>query len=116
MVLPVPVAPATSPWRFIIDSATCTRVSLESSPSCIGLPMTIDGSSRAYPVRIASTKASFIAVMLRAAGGLEAKGSIAFARKGPTLLSRVVGYDAAVRQSAHTHDPPDFGDGMVRLA
>ena len=46
-VLPVPVAPAISPWRFSIDSATWTRASLASSPSSIGLPITIDGSVRA---------------------------------------------------------------------
>ena len=38
-VLPVPVAPAIRPWRFIIDSATWTRASLSSSPSSIGLPI-----------------------------------------------------------------------------
>ena len=35
-VLPVPVAPAMRPWRLIIDRATWTRVSLNSSPPCIG--------------------------------------------------------------------------------
>ena len=43
-VLPVPVAPAMSPWRFIIDSATWTRASFASSPSSIGLPRTRPGS------------------------------------------------------------------------
>ncbi len=45
LVLPVPVAPAMRPWRLSIDRAIWTRVSLNSSPSCIALPMTSDGSS-----------------------------------------------------------------------
>ena len=45
-VLPVPVAPATSPCRFIIDIGTATRTSLKSSPSCIALPMISVGSSK----------------------------------------------------------------------
>jgi hypothetical protein len=45
-VLPVPVAPAMSPCRFIIDNATWTRLSLKSSPSSIGLPMITAGSVR----------------------------------------------------------------------
>ena len=45
LVLPVPVAPAMSPWRLSIERATWTRASLTSSPSCIALPMTSVGSS-----------------------------------------------------------------------
>ncbi len=44
-VLPVPVAPAMRPWRFRIDSGTWTRTSLNSSPSCIALPIVRVGSS-----------------------------------------------------------------------
>ena len=44
LVLPVPVAPAISPWRFSMLSATWTRASFASSPSSIGLPMTSPGS------------------------------------------------------------------------
>ena len=47
LVLPVPVAPAISPWRFVIDNASWTRASLNSSPSSIGLPITRDGSDSA---------------------------------------------------------------------
>jgi len=111
--LPVPVAPATSPWRFIIDNATCTRVWLVSSPSCIALPITIDGSSSAYPDFMASTKASFIAVILRAIEGW-AEGRRVASRSNDPIAT--VGYDAAVRLSARTHDPPREGEGMVRLA
>ena len=46
-VLPVPVAPAISPWRLSIESATWTRASLSTSPSSIGLPITTAGSVRA---------------------------------------------------------------------
>ena len=44
LVLPVPVAPAMSPWRLSIDSAIWTRVSLKSSPSSMALPMIRLGS------------------------------------------------------------------------
>ena len=44
LVLPVPVAPAISPWRLSMLSATWTRASLASSPSSIGLPITSPGS------------------------------------------------------------------------
>ena len=47
LVLPVPVAPAMSPWRFSIDSATWTRASFATSPSSIGAPSTSAGSSSA---------------------------------------------------------------------
>ena len=56
-VLPVPVAPAMRPWRFIIESATATRVSLNSSPSRIALPMTRLGSVSVYPAVMASRNA-----------------------------------------------------------
>jgi hypothetical protein len=46
-VLPVPVAPAMSPWRFAIDSGSATRGSLRNSPPWIALPRTSDGSSSA---------------------------------------------------------------------
>ncbi len=44
-VLPVPVAPATSPWRFVVESGSVTRTSDRTSPPSIGLPSTIAGSS-----------------------------------------------------------------------
>ncbi len=44
LVLPVPVAPAISPWRFIMLSATWTRASFASSAPSIGLPITRPGS------------------------------------------------------------------------
>jgi hypothetical protein len=45
--LPVPVAPAISPWRLAIARGSATRGSLSSSPSCIALPRTTAGSSSA---------------------------------------------------------------------
>ena len=44
-VLPVPVAPATSPWRFSMLSATATWGCATSSPSCMAPPIVIDGSA-----------------------------------------------------------------------
>ena len=45
-VLPVPVAPATRPCRFIIASGSRTGASLWSSPSTIAAPSSIVGPSR----------------------------------------------------------------------
>ncbi len=45
-VLPVPVAPATRPCRFIIASGSRTEASLWSSPSTIAAPSSIVGPSR----------------------------------------------------------------------
>ena len=42
-VLPVPVAPATSPWRFIIASGTWTTAPWSSLPSCTPRPRSITG-------------------------------------------------------------------------
>ena len=44
LVLPVPVAPAISPCRLSIASATWTRTSGSSSAPSIGLPRTMAGS------------------------------------------------------------------------
>ena len=45
LVLPVPVAPAISPWRLTRDRATCTRTSDSTSSPSIGEPSTIEGSA-----------------------------------------------------------------------
>ena len=42
-VLPVPVAPATRPWRFIMASGTCTTASGTTAPSCTPRPGSIAG-------------------------------------------------------------------------
>jgi hypothetical protein len=44
-VLPVPVAPAISPWRFIIASGMRTAASWCSSPSSTPRPSSIAGPS-----------------------------------------------------------------------
>ena len=44
-VLPVPVAPATSPWRFIIASGIRTAASWCSSPPSTPRPSSIAGPS-----------------------------------------------------------------------
>ena len=46
-VLPVPVAPATSPWRFTIDSGSRIRVAVSTSSPSIAPPKTTAGSSNA---------------------------------------------------------------------
>ena len=38
IVLPVPVAPAIRPWRFIMRSGSATTASAASSPSCTPRP------------------------------------------------------------------------------
>src|SRR4051812_22988702 len=48
LVLPVPVAPATSPCRFIIASGTWTTASGATAPSCTPRPSTTVGPSTAY--------------------------------------------------------------------
>ena len=45
IVLPVPVAPATRPCRFIIRSGTCTTASGASLPSCTPRPRSTAGPS-----------------------------------------------------------------------
>jgi hypothetical protein len=45
IILPVPVAPAISPWRFIIRSGTLTTASVASDPSCTPRPRAIDPPS-----------------------------------------------------------------------
>jgi hypothetical protein len=46
LVLPVPVAPATSPWRFTVDSGSRTRTSVRTSSACRGDPsVTAAGSA-----------------------------------------------------------------------
>ncbi len=46
-VLPVPVAPATRPWRFIIFSGICTTASGASLSSCTPRPRSTVGPSAA---------------------------------------------------------------------
>ena len=46
-VLPVPVAPAISPWRLIRDSGTWTRTLGRTSSPMMGEPNTMTGSSKA---------------------------------------------------------------------
>ena len=40
-VLPVPVAPATSPWRLSVASGTLIAASRSSAPSCTARPRSI---------------------------------------------------------------------------
>ena len=47
LVFPVPVAPATSPCRFIIASGSRTVAPVSTSPSYIGRPRITQGSSNA---------------------------------------------------------------------
>ena len=46
-VLPVPVAPATRPWRFIMRSGIWTTASGASLPSWTPRPRSMDGPSAA---------------------------------------------------------------------
>ena len=57
LVLPVPVAPAMSPWRLTMDRARRTWTWDATSPPSIGLPNVSAGSPSAYPVCMAWTKA-----------------------------------------------------------
>src|SRR5205085_8916363 len=57
-VLPVPVAPATSPWRVSIASGTCTTASGDSVPSCTPRPRTTAGPSVAYAAAIRAPNGS----------------------------------------------------------
>ena len=49
--LPVPVAPATSPCRFTVESGSRTRTSASTSPSSIGDPRTTPEASSGLPAR-----------------------------------------------------------------
>ena len=55
LVLPVPVAPATRPCRFIADSGMRTVASGWAVPSTTAAPNSRDGPWKAYPARISST-------------------------------------------------------------
>ena len=44
-VLPVPVAPATRPWRLSIASGTCTTASAATAPSWTPRPRSSAGAS-----------------------------------------------------------------------
>ena len=54
-VLPVPVAPAISPWRFSIASGSATSGSGWHSPPCRTAPSVSDGPPRGKACRAAST-------------------------------------------------------------
>ena len=56
LVFPVPVAPATRPWRFIADSGMRTMASGWAVPSSTAAPNSREGPVKAYPVRISSTR------------------------------------------------------------
>ncbi len=56
LVLPVPVAPATSPWRFIVASGTRTAASRNSSPSWTPRPRSTASPSVAYASLIVLAK------------------------------------------------------------
>ncbi len=60
LVFPVPVAPATSPCRFIIDSGSWIVAPASISPSFIGRPRITHGSSKSYPAAISAVNASSI--------------------------------------------------------
>ena len=66
-VLPVPVAPATSPWRFIMDSGSRTGASLWTSPSTIAAPSSIVGPSRVYPFWMVATLSAVDLMAMRTA-------------------------------------------------
>ncbi len=59
LVLPVPVAPAIRPWRFSIDSATCTKAASVGWSSIIGRPYTRPGSVSVYPSAMALSNSVF---------------------------------------------------------
>ncbi len=63
-VLPVPVAPATSPWRFIIDSAIWTFASWATTSSRTPRPRSIEAPSTAYAAAIVEAKSVIWAVTL----------------------------------------------------
>ena len=54
--MPVPVAPATSPCRFIADSGMRTTASGCAVPSTTAAPNSSAGPWNAYPARISSTR------------------------------------------------------------
>ena len=54
-VLPVPVAPATRPWRLSTLRGTCTGASADASPSTTAAPSLRTPPSKAYPERISSS-------------------------------------------------------------
>src|SRR5688500_10966047 len=64
-VLPVPVAPATSPWRFIIASGTRTWRPGNVSSSRIAAPKVMPGPSKPYPAFRASSKSVGMAPSIR---------------------------------------------------
>ena len=63
LVLPVPVAPATRPWRLSIDSGICTLASVTGWSASIRTPSSMAGSSKVYPSLIAWTCAGSSAVL-----------------------------------------------------
>jgi hypothetical protein len=62
-VLPVPVAPATSPWRFIIESGIWTTADRSTLPSCTPRPRSIAGPLVVYAAAIVPAKSvAFVAI------------------------------------------------------
>jgi hypothetical protein len=55
LVLPVPVAPAMSPWRLIMERGSVISGSARHSPSCTGAPMTIADACEGNAARAALT-------------------------------------------------------------
>src|SRR3954452_15295498 len=68
LVLPVPVAPAISPWRLTIDSGTRTAASCTSCPSWTPRPRSSAGPSNVYAFAIAAPKSPCFSVV--AMGGV----------------------------------------------
>ena len=56
LVLPVPVAPATRPWRFIMASGTVTTASGTTAPWYTPRPRSSAGPCGAYAATTASAK------------------------------------------------------------